>query len=138
MIMKKLLIIACFLFIMNIVNAQDIITLKSGETISAKVSEIGINEIKYYKVANLQGPVYVTSKAEIFQITYANGAKDVFVVNDIQQSLNTAGVPQNTPQPVIGERRYRRRAYMAPIFIPHIDLGHHFSFGHHSGHHGHH
>ena len=62
----------------SMLNAQDIITLRSGETINGKIAEVGTTEIRYYKADNADGPVYVTNKSDVVQIVYANGAKDVF------------------------------------------------------------
>jgi hypothetical protein len=73
--MKAIFIMAFMLFA-AIVKAQDIITFSTGENINAKVVEVGVNEIRYYKSANLQGPLYTAMKTDIFQITYANGVRD--------------------------------------------------------------
>ena len=127
----------------SMLYAQDIITLKTGETINGKVSEVGINEVKYYKSSNLQGPLYVAAKTEVSQIVYENGSKDVFA----SQTPNTVVVQQAVPQTVIIEQSYRRRNFwnsglwLYPIVSTHIDLGYHGGFyygGHHGGHHGHH
>lgn len=140
--MKTIILSAAFFFAATTLNAQDVITLKSGTTINAKVSEVGINEIKYYKAENPQGPVYVTSKADVAQIAYSNGAKDVFASGGTQQAItqqnpNVVVVPQQQPQTVIVERPYRRpwTSYVYPIITPHIDLGH-INFGGHGGGHG--
>ena len=48
--MKKFnLTLVITLFIMSFGFSQDLITLKSGQDISAKIIEVGINEIKYKK-----------------------------------------------------------------------------------------
>ena len=72
-------------------NMPDIITLKDGSDIQAKVTEIGENEIKYKKFENQSGPAYTMKKVEIFMIRYANGSKDVFA--DASKSLSV--VPNN-------------------------------------------
>ena len=77
----KTILFMIFLFLSSgFLNAQGVVILKNGEIISAKVAEVGINEIKYYKTSNLQDPVYVASKADVAQINYSNGTKDVFQV----------------------------------------------------------
>ncbi len=60
-------------------KAQDVITFKNGDELKAKVSEVGISEIKYKKFDNLSGPEYTTRKVDVFMIKYENGTKDVFV-----------------------------------------------------------
>lgn len=76
--MKQLFAFVVMLLSASMLNAQDIITLRSGETINGKISEVSTTEIRYYKVDNTDGAVYVTNKSDVVQIVYANGAKDVF------------------------------------------------------------
>jgi hypothetical protein len=59
-------------------NACDIMLLRNGEEIQAKIIEVGINEVKYKKCDNLDGPIYIEAKNKIFKIKYANGSEDVF------------------------------------------------------------
>ncbi|MBX9782583.1 MAG: hypothetical protein K2X48_04730 [Chitinophagaceae bacterium] len=129
--MKQFFAFVVMLLSASMIYAQDIITLRTGETINGRISEVGINEIRYYKSDNPDGPVYVTSKAEVVQIVYANGAKDVFQTQ--------------AAQPVERTRLYGRRTgrgfyrpYVYPVITPHIDFGHHLDLGHHGygGHHG--
>ncbi len=78
-IMKNLIAISLFLFSMlNIASAQDIIILKTGEEIKAKVTEIGTTVVKYMKFDNQTGPVYAVDKTDVFMVKYENGTKDVF------------------------------------------------------------
>lgn len=58
--------------------AQDIITMKNGDEIQAVVQEVGIDDIKYKRFDNPNGPNYTLKKSEIFMIKYENGSKDVF------------------------------------------------------------
>lgn len=139
--MKQIFLIGLFLAAADFLKAQDIITLKTGEIIRAKVTEVGVNEVKYYKTGNLQGPLYVTSKADVALIVYTNGMKDVFTNADNQPSSspssNVIVVPQQAPQTVVVKRSARRGwPYIYPWFVPHIDLGHHIDVGHHDGGHG--
>lgn len=79
MFLKKLFIIHLFIIgISNFTSAQDIITLKTGEEIKAKVNEVELNVIKYTKFDNQTGPIYTIYKADVFMIKYENGSKDVF------------------------------------------------------------
>lgn len=130
--MKQLFAVLVMLLSASMLFAQDVITLRSGETINGKVAEVRTTEIRYYKSDNADGPVYVASKSDVVQIVYANGSKDVF---NTQAAPNQNAVNQNYSW------RYRRgyyRPFVYPIIIPHIDLGHHIDFEHHgySGHHG--
>lgn len=76
--MKKLAILISLLIACTNLFSQDIIELKSGNKIEAKLLEITENTIRYKKYDNLEGPTYSTSLSEISSITYENGTKDIF------------------------------------------------------------
>ena len=59
------------------VYAQDIITLKNGDEIKAKVEEISSTEVRYKRFENLQGPTIVVAKSDVFFINYENGRREV-------------------------------------------------------------
>jgi len=59
-------------------NAQDFITLRNGEVITAKVIEISPTEIRYKSFDNLDGPTRIIPIKEVFAINYANGTREVF------------------------------------------------------------
>lgn len=59
-------------------RGQDVIVMRNGDEVNAKVTEVGQTEIKYVKYDNLTGPTYSVKKSEVFMIRYANGSKDVF------------------------------------------------------------
>ena len=59
------------------VYAQDVITLKNGDEIKAKVTEITSSEIKYKRYDNLDGPTVVAAKQDVFAINYENGTREV-------------------------------------------------------------
>jgi len=137
--MKQLFAFIVMLLSASFLNAQDIITLRTGETINGKVAEVGTTEIRYYKSSNINGPVYVAPKADISQIVYENGSKDVFTTATQQ---TTVIVQQPAPQTIYVEQPIRRRnfwnnGWWYPAITTHIDLGHHGIFGgHHGGHYG--
>ena len=76
--MKTNIIILFFLLMGFSVAAQDVITLRDGESIKAFVQEVGDFDIKYKKFDNPNGPIYTLKKADVFMISYPNGSKDVF------------------------------------------------------------
>jgi hypothetical protein len=59
------------------VYAQDLIILKDGNIIEAKISEISSSEIKYSSFDHLDGPVYVVPAADVFSIRFENGRTEV-------------------------------------------------------------
>jgi hypothetical protein len=56
----------------------DILIRRDGEEIATKIMEVGVNEIKYKKCNNLDGPTYSILKRDVFMIKYSNGSKDLF------------------------------------------------------------
>ena len=70
-------------------SAQDIIIMKNGQEVEVIVKEVGLNSIKYVKFDNPSGPIYVEKKTDIFMIKYANGTKDVFGVQPIEENAST-------------------------------------------------
>jgi len=77
-ITKTILFIAMMFVYSNLSYAQDMITKKTGEDISAKVLEVTTSEVKYKKTDNLEGPIFSILKSEVLIIRYKNGTKDVF------------------------------------------------------------
>ncbi len=75
---KTLLLFISFLLITLICKSQDIIIKRSGDEIKTKVTEIGLETIKYKMFDNKNGPTYTILKSDIFMIKYENGSKDVF------------------------------------------------------------
>jgi hypothetical protein len=61
-------------------KAQDTIRFTDGKLSAVKVAEIGLEKIKYNRMDNLTGPVYVVDKSEVKYIKYANGSVDSFAV----------------------------------------------------------
>ena len=74
----KLIFSVIIVFTTLVAQAQDMLILKSGEDINAKIVEIGTQEISYKKFENLDGPVYTIQKEKIFMIKYQNGTKETF------------------------------------------------------------
>jgi hypothetical protein len=58
------------------IKAQDTLIMRTGENIQAKVIEIGMSEVKYKKLDNLNGPIFVILKSDLLSIKYENGTKD--------------------------------------------------------------
>jgi len=78
--MKKIyLLTVVFLFLGGLfsVNAQDLISLRDGTTIQAKVMEINPGDIKYKRFDNQNGPTITIPSASVLSIKYPNGVVDV-------------------------------------------------------------
>ena len=77
--MKKLrLSIAVTFLTTTFCFSQDVITLKTGEDISAKIVEVGLTDIKYKKFDNIDGPSFTILKSDVLMTRYKNGTKDVY------------------------------------------------------------
>jgi hypothetical protein len=70
---KNLLIVLCFLFSAFLANAQDTIYKRNKEVINAKITEIGLDEIKYKLSGYEEGPTVVVAKDQVWKIVFANG-----------------------------------------------------------------
>jgi hypothetical protein len=72
--------------------AQDIIVTSKGTKIEAKITEIGLETVKYKEFSYQDGPDYVIKKDEIASIVYSNGNVVVFFeeqTDNAQQTNNT-------------------------------------------------
>ena len=76
----------------NILNQLidcDLIIMRDGSEVSAKILEITQYEIKYKNCNNLEGPTFTKSLSSIFKIKYANGTSQV--MNSATQNNSSSG-----------------------------------------------
>jgi hypothetical protein len=66
--------------------AQDIIITTKAEKISAKVTEVDVEVIKYKMFDYQDGPTYTIKKSEIASIIYQNGQVEVFEQTKAEES----------------------------------------------------
>lgn len=92
-------------------DSCDLIILTSGETINAKILEVGTDEVRYKKCGKGDSPVYTIKKSEIFMIKYANGTQDVF---------NKATTNSTTQEPKKGVLSYKKGLFSNQYFIDKI------------------
>ncbi|MCF6169776.1 MAG: hypothetical protein L3J66_02210 [Bacteroidales bacterium] len=108
--MKYLLLICTILFSV-FASSQDLIILRNGDEIKAKVTEINDNDIRYKRESNPTGPTYKLAKSKIFFIRYASGDKDFFGAPDdapAQKQATSPAKPATKPEafvydPTIGD-----------------------------------
>jgi len=72
--------------ITNLSFSQDVIFLRSGKKIDAKVLEISKENVKYKDFNDQDGPIRVLDSPEIYMIKYANGKEEVFPEPDYTQT----------------------------------------------------
>ncbi len=82
-----------FLFCFQL-KSQDLIIRSKGDTILAKVLEVGTNTVSYKKSTMPDGPTFVVEKKEIIFIKYSNGEVQDFF--DTQPPVNQP--PNTTPK----------------------------------------
>lgn len=87
--------------LVSVTNAQDLITLKDGSDVQAKIIEVGTTEIKYKRFSNLDGPVFIVNKSDVLIIRYENGEKDVFVETKQKDEISL-----NTSEPIVAGMKY--------------------------------
>lgn len=78
----------------------DLIMLRDGTEIKAKVIEVGTDKISYKRCDNLEGPLFVVQTDNVFMIKYISGAKEVFEkkeVADPSSSLSSQELVKNLP-----------------------------------------
>ena len=76
---KNMVMLVCLMLsVLNILKAQDKITLINGNEINGKVIEISETEVRYKLELDMNGPIRVLAKLNVFSILYPNGVKDVF------------------------------------------------------------
>lgn len=83
MIRKYTFLFAFFLFTSTLLLSadafsQDVIILKDGRIIHAKVLEVDLTVIKYKKASYLEGPLYSILRSEVYAIAYENQSSDYF------------------------------------------------------------
>jgi hypothetical protein len=99
--MKKLIILIFIVLGSLPAFSQDEITLRNGETLKAKIVEVGLQDITYKKAENLTGPSYTIKKDKVFMIKYENGTKDVFEAAQSSEAATVTPVKSDGPPAII-------------------------------------
>ena len=79
-------------------NAQDLIILKNGNKIEAKVLEISPTEIRYKRFDHLDGPTNIVMVINVHSIKYENGRTEI-INPDTQPAIITPNI-SGLPTPV--------------------------------------
>lgn len=58
-------------------TCNDQVLMKNGDMITAKITEVTEEQIKYKRCDNLSGPSYSIGKEKVHSITYSNGVKEI-------------------------------------------------------------
>ncbi|MCX6294568.1 MAG: toxin-antitoxin system YwqK family antitoxin [Bacteroidetes bacterium] len=101
------------IFNQPVIEGCDNIVLKNGDEIKGKVTEIGLQEIKYKKCDNLDGPSISILKSDVFMIKYANGTKDI--INKIGSNNDNNSSSQQTGNSSGGSNKTEiKKTYYSP------------------------
>jgi hypothetical protein len=84
---KVLFLLLCLVGLQTLVQAQDIITRKNGQTLKVKIVEVGTSEVKYKIFGDDNSPIYVLELDRISKIKYESGREESLVkdVRDMEQ-----------------------------------------------------
>jgi hypothetical protein len=97
------------------VSAQDLIILRDGSVIEAKVTEISPSEIRYKRANHLDGPTIVVPVPTVLSIRYANGKVDQF---NAAPAAPVAPAAPTAPAPATTAARPPAQAAPAPAPAP--------------------
>jgi hypothetical protein len=92
--MTKLKLFLCIAFLAGVVfsaEAQDLITLRTGEIIEGIVTEISPTEIRYRRFEQQAGPIVVLPANTVFMILYQDGTREV--ITPLDAAVPAAGQP---------------------------------------------
>lgn len=76
--LKLSLLFLAFCLTYQNARSQDLIIRTKGDTIRAKITEVGTNAVSYKKASMLDGPTFVEYKDDILMIKYGNGEVQKF------------------------------------------------------------
>ena len=97
--MKPFFIFVTVFFIIGIysISAQDIIVLRNGNVIEARVLEISPAEIKYKRFEHLDGPIIVIFLSNVLSIKYENGTIQIFNTEEVIKQENVQAARSRSP-----------------------------------------
>ncbi len=81
-------------------SGHDIIVLRTGKMIRAKVIEIGLDVIKYKRAGYFNGPTYTIARTDVYAINYPDSRSDYLMIAD---STGLFGVQK--PQPPVKKKK---------------------------------
>lgn len=106
---RKILALAAFVASGTaLASAQDIVTMKNGDTVAAKVLEIDEVSVKYRLFDEPGGVIYSVSRSGIRSIRYENGRVENFVGGDLfSDSGNTVIISGRRSEHAVPGMKYR-------------------------------
>lgn len=87
------------------VSAQDLIVKTDASQIEAKVTEISLEQIRFKKFTNPDGPTYVLPVKEIHYIRFSNGETEYFTREETPAAPATPAAPTTPATPAVVEQQ---------------------------------
>ena len=95
----------------------DLITMRNGEEIRAKVIEITPEVVEYRRCDNIDGPLIDAGVENIFMINYKNGSKEVFEKKGNKIRTNKTFDKQNTSLQSAENKKYNGYAVASLVCL---------------------
>lgn len=92
--MKKLFLFFAVFMSSVFASAQDTIRFVNGRVEAGKVTEVGMGKVKYKKVNNPDGPLFLLDETEVESIKFANGEVETFNQPIVQEEPSYSPVRQ--------------------------------------------
>lgn len=125
--MKRLFILSTLIFVAASAYAQDIIYLKDGSTVKAKISEINDGDVKYKRFDNPEGPTYTISRDRAEKVVFENGVEEILASENAPAQKSGEYSKASWYNPAKWTARY-------PVGLsPYVDLGGIMFMGPHVG-----
>lgn len=133
-VIKKLRVVAscCFVLAAQVVWADDVIQLKNGDEIKAKVISVSETELTYKRGNDSNGPLRTLSLNKVLYVKYENGEKEVFTTDNektVTPTSATTAIPLFSEQDEIilqEEKKYQSemgRNNIRVRFSPGLGIG---------------
>jgi hypothetical protein len=112
-----LLILFCCFFFNSPLKAQELIVKTNGDSIRAKLLEVGISTISYKKSNMIDGPTFTVDRSEISFIMYKNGEIEYINKTNSVTTLTTAATSssnaaaQQTPSQTKNKIEFKEDKY---------------------------
>lgn len=123
--MKKIFVISIMAACMFAANAhaQDIISMRNGQTVKAKVTEVNETSVKYSLFDEPDGPVYTVGKDDISSIEYKSGRVETFVRSSSYADAFYGSDGRRVPEGVVPGMRYKDYAklYDPKDYVKRVD-----------------
>jgi hypothetical protein len=112
---RKVFLSVCLLAIgWGVCHAQDVIVTRDAKKISAKITEVNPDDVKYRNFDNPDGPTYTLLKSQIASILYQNGTVETFEAEAGTPATQPSATPSAATQPAAVNFNQQQQAGRQP------------------------